>query len=149
MNTFSIWKRPFINDHCSNCTHIFIYGIVLNFLGSSTICKIFQQKILMHDTHTFHALTAGVSMDNIPGLSCWIHKKLSSKRYLQSRHCFTDSGKLEWMTVWQWCELDKSGLSATPIVYHVCSVHMQQIYKFIQQNFQNSLLVKIHRPLNI
>lgn len=135
MNMFSIWKRPFINDPLQIYTHIFIYRIALNFCRSSTICKNISTKNF--DAQYTHFL-AGASMNNIPGLSYWIYKELSSKRNLQSRNCFDDSGKLEWTTEC-WYVLDKSGLSATP-KYYMCSVRVQQI---IHQNFQNSLLVKI------
>ena len=48
-----------------------------------TVRENISMKILTHDTHTFHALTAGASMDNNLGLSCQIHKELSLKRYIK------------------------------------------------------------------
>jgi len=77
-------------------------------------------KMLTHTTHTFHALTAGVLMDNISGLSCWIHKELSPNRYLQSRHCFAE---LERMTVCTWR-------------YIVCCMRMEQIRKITSTSFK-------------
>ena len=86
--------------------------------------QVFQWK-LWHATHSSHAVTVSVSMDNIPELSWQICKELSPKRYLQSRHYFADSCELEQTTMWDTWQ------STMPIVNSVCGVCVLQIYKNI------------------
>ena len=74
---------------------------VFNFVNFANFQPFVKRKLFTCDTH-FHALTARASMDNILGLSCWVHEELSPRRYLQSRHWCADSCKLKQTTTgWQ------------------------------------------------
>ena len=53
----------------------------MNFTNFPQFTKLFQQTVLKcRHVHTFHVETAGVSMNNIPGLSYRIYKRFSPKR---------------------------------------------------------------------
>ena len=105
------------------------YCIALNFLGSlflrnfQPFIKLFQQKFLTQNTtHSFSALTARASMDTILGLICQIYKELSPKRYLP-------------LLCWQlqaWVDdcvtVHVRHLYATPIVYYMSGMRVQQIF---------------------
>ena len=95
----------------------------MNFTNFPLFAKIFQQKFLCV-THTPFML------DNVLGLSHWIHKEISSKRYLWRRHCLFDSCELK-QTAVLWYMLDKPGLYTTPTAYYMCGMCVQQIHKII------------------
>ena len=60
----------------------------------------------------------------------------------QSKHCFADVGKPEWMIEWR-CALDKPGLYAMPIVLYVCSMSYGEFTELFQWSLQKSVFMKI------
>ena len=96
--------------------------------------KLFQQKFLTRTLCVNYSfLRARASIDNIPGLCCQIRKGHYPKRYLQSRHCFADSCKLERGRRCGQCVLDRTCLYATPILHYIaaCAWFRQRIREII------------------
>ena len=111
------------------------YNIAQNFCRSlilwiSQICK-HLKYFNKHWTQFSHSDCKSIDGQHpCMGLGCQIHKELSQRRYLQIRHCFADSCKLEQTTVWL-CMLGHR------LVYYVCTVRMQGIREIILMNLQN------------
>ena len=97
------------------------FSQVFNFANFHPFAKTFQWNF-WRTTHTPFTLRLQedqwINLAKLPN-----PQEALSKGYM---HCFADSCKLEWTTVWQCVRL-----YATPIVYYVCGVCMQQIYEII------------------
>ena len=89
----------------------FYWSLILGILQVFSCLQNYLNKNFGY-VNQFLSLTARASMDNI---SCPICNELSSKRYLQSRHCFADSCELERMRVWQCVLACNSALCVQPI----------------------------------
>ena len=86
-------------------------------LNFQPLVKLFQQN----------ALTARVSMDNIPGIRYWIRKQHSPKKYLLSGwHSIADSCEIEQTMMWQ-LVLDRNRLEC----HAYSTLRVQQICKII------------------
>ena len=127
--------------HCGCDYHMFQLLWVFNFANFQSFAKLIKKKIDM----STHILTTRVSMDNM-GLTCQICKEHSPKRWFWSRHCFADSCKLKWTTVWL-CVLDRTRLVChTHTTYITCMWFRQWIY--FNEIFENHYLW-ILRPSTI
>ena len=107
---------------CHSCYHSYIVNYrkcswvinFANFVNFQPFQKIFMRKVWICDK-VFTLWLQEHLMEITPaGISCWIHKELSPRRYLQSSDCFAESCELQRKTVYSEYYVNQPGL------YQIC-----------------------------